>query len=111
MLNRYQQGCVDVVQLDDRLTVEEIDSVRASLESVFQGRLPQVVMDMRRVRLIDSAGLELIFDSHEKCLHRGGAIRIAAASPMLRDIFRITGIDNELALHPDVVSAAGAFAL
>ena len=111
MLNHYQQGCVDVVQLDDRLTVEEVDAVRASLDSVFQGRLPQVVLDMRRVRLVDSAGLELICDSHEKCLQRGGAIRLAAASPMLRSIFRITGIEKELALHPDVVSAAGAFAL
>jgi anti-anti-sigma factor len=111
MVTRYQQGCVDVIQLDERLTHEEVEAAEAELRAVLHDRLPQVVLDMRRVRLVDSAGLELICETHTRCQRRGGAMHLASASPLLRDVLRITGLNQELILHADVVAAAGAFAL
>lgn len=111
MAQCYQQGCVEVIQLDERLTLDEVDAVRPWLSAALQERLPQVVVDLRRVRLIDSAGLELLSETHAHCQRRGGALRLAGASVLLRDVLRVTGLDQDFTLHADVVAAAGAFAL
>ncbi|MDP1561244.1 MAG: STAS domain-containing protein [Pirellulaceae bacterium] len=111
MPRRYQQGCVDVIQLDEKLTSQELPQVRALLEAAINERLPQVVADLRRVRVIDSAGLELLFDAQQSCLERGGTIRLASAGALVQDVLRITGLAQEFTQYPDVVAAAGAFAL
>lgn len=111
MAQRYLQGCVEVVQLDERLTVEEVSAVNSLLASVLGNRLPQVIFDLRKVRLIDSAGLELLHRVHLHCMSRGGAVQVASPTPNVREILRITGLDTKLSLHRDVLSAAGAFAL
>ncbi len=110
MPQRYQQGCVDVIQLDEKLTTQEVAHVQSLLQAAIGERLPQVVADLRRVRVIDSAGLELLFDSQQACLKRGGTMRLASASVLVQEVFRITGLGQEFSQYPDVVAAAGAFA-
>ncbi len=109
-MQSYQQGCVDVYPLDERLTLDEVDAFRPLLAGALAQRLPQVVIDLRRVRLIDSAGLELLCEIQSACIRRGGAMRLAAPSALLLDVLRVTGLDEEFDLHQDVVTAAGAFA-
>lgn len=111
MPKRYQQGCVDVIQIDERFTTEELPAIEVLLKGVLEGRLPQVVLDLRRVRLIDSAGLELLLEAQQMSVARGGALQLAAPSALIRDILRITGVDEVISSHNDVVTAAGAFAL
>lgn len=111
MPKRYQQGCVEVIQLDERLTLGELDVVRPLMGPALQERLPQIVADLRRVRIIDSAGLELLSEIQASCLRRGGMLRLAGANALLRDVLRVTGLDQDFTLHADVVAAAGAFAL
>ena len=111
MVQRYKQGCVEVIQLDERLTVDEVGAAQVEFSGVLQERMPQVVVDLRRLRLIDSAGLEMLWDSQINCLRRGGAIRLASVGPLLRDVLRVTGLDQEFSIHSDVANAAGAFAL
>lgn len=111
MAQRYLQGCIEVVQLDERLTVDEVPTVDTLLKSAIGSRLPQLILDLRKVRLIDSAGLELLLETHQHCSNRGGSLHLAAPSPHLREVLRITGLDAEMLLHRDVVGAAGAFAL
>ena len=111
MIQRYKQGCVEVIQLEERMTLDEMEVAQVEFAAVLQERMPQVVVDLRRVRLIDSAGLELLLNSQTDCLRRGGAIRLASAGPLLRDVLRVTGLDQEFSLHIDVASTAGAFAL
>ncbi|MBX3422472.1 MAG: STAS domain-containing protein [Pirellulaceae bacterium] len=111
MAQRYQQGSVEVIQLDDRLTTDEVSSVSGLLEAALRHRLPQVVVDLRRLRLVDSFGLQLLYDTHSQCMQRGGAVHLAAPSAMIRDVLRVTGLDQEFSIHRDVVAAAGVFAL
>lgn len=111
MVQRYNQGCVDVIQLDEQLTIDDMGASQVEFAAVLKERIPQVVVDLRRLRLIDSAGLELLCNSQAICLRRGGAIRLASAGPLLRDVLRVTGLDQEFSMHTDVAAAAGAFSL
>lgn len=110
MPQSYQQGCVNVISLDERLTNDEAATLQPLLVGATKHRLPQLILDLRRVRVVDSAGLELLCEVHASCLARGGMLRIASAGTLVRDVLRVTGLDEELGLCDDVVSAAGAFA-
>lgn len=111
MPQRYQQGSVDVIRCDEKLILGEVQELQTLLQTAIAQRLPQVVADLRRVRVIDSVGLELLYDAQRECLARGGVMRLAAAGALVREVLRVTGLEQEFELHPDVVSAAGAFAV
>jgi anti-anti-sigma factor len=110
MAQWFQQGCVDVIQLDEQLIIEDVETLRPLMLNPLNERLPQVVVDLRRLRIIDSAGLNLLCEVQEHVQRRGGTIRFAAPNPLIRDVFRVTGLDEEFSLYPDVITAAGAFA-
>lgn len=110
MPKSYQQGCVDVVSLDERLTCEEVEEVRAALNQALLGGLPQVVVDLRGVRIVDSIGLECLCEFHESCRKRGGEMRLASPRPLVCDVLRVTGLDRQIGIASDVISAAGEFA-
>ena len=111
MLQRFQQGSIDVFQLGERLTLDECEAVRTELLAALPVRIPYIVLDLRKLRLIDSAGLELLCDIQSLCSQRGGSVRLAACSPLIADVLRITGLDLQFSQHHDAVAAAGAFAL
>jgi anti-anti-sigma factor len=111
MPQRYQQGCVDVIRCDEKLIAGEVAELQVLLEHSVSKRLPQIVADLRRVRIIDSVGLELLYDTQKECLSRGGVLRLAAAGALVKEVLRVTGLEQEFELHPDVISAAGAFAV
>ncbi|MCA9240620.1 MAG: STAS domain-containing protein [Planctomycetales bacterium] len=111
MPSSYQQGCIDVVVLDDRLTGDVSDELIGLLNNVLRGGLPQVVIDLSNVRLADSEGLECLCEFQEKCAARGGDLRLAAPRPLISDVLRVTGVDEKVLVSDDVIAAAGEFAL
>ena len=110
MPRKYQQGCVDVIALDDRLTGDEAQQLHALVAETVHTGLPQIVIDLRSVRLIDSAGLESLCDANDACRRRGGEMRVASANRVVRDVLRITGVDEQFGVCDDVIVAAGEFA-
>ncbi|QDU90383.1 STAS domain protein [Pirellulimonas nuda] len=110
MPKHYQQGCIDVIALDERLTGDNVHEVHAALTGILQAGLPQAVIDLRGVRFIDSAGLECLCDFHTACRKHGGEMRLAAPGRVVRDVLRITGLDAQLGVSDDVIAAAGEFA-
>lgn len=105
----HQQGCVDVLTLDDRFTADNVDEARGALMPSFDSGLPQVVLDLRKVKFVDSAGLELICEMHAECRKRGGELRLAAPGRLVRDVLSITGLASQLAIADDALAAAGEF--
>jgi anti-anti-sigma factor len=109
-ITRYLQGSVEVVQLEERLTADEVEIARPIVHRAVQNRLPQLIIDLRKLLLVDSAGLELLVETSNECVRKGGELRLAGASPLIKDVLRITGLDRQLSIDHDVVVAAGVFA-
>ena len=111
MIQRYQQGGVEVYQLSERLTVDEVELSRQLVVDTIPQRVPQLVLDMRKVRVIDSAGLELLCDIQTQCSQRGGTLHLAAVGGLVAEVLRLTGLDDEFSQYQDVIAAAGALSL
>jgi len=110
MFERLKQGAVDVIRGNDPLNVEHVEEASRLLDQCVRDGQPYVVLDLEKVTLIDSAGLELLLDFKEAFEAVGGVLKLAAANPLCEEILSITGIDRDFEIFPEALSAVGSFA-
>lgn len=109
MWEKTKHGAIDVIVGDKPLTADNAGSLRQILEQCVHDGQPKLVLDLRDVSLIDSVGLELLLDTRDTCLRRGGTMQLASVSPLCMDILQITGVAESFELFSDSIAAAGSF--
>ncbi|MHB8902855.1 MAG: STAS domain-containing protein [Thermoguttaceae bacterium] len=109
MFEREKQGTVHIVRGDAPLNVKSVDEVSALLEQCLVDGLPRIVFDLRKVPLIDSAGIELLLDCRDRCQRCGGDLKLAAPNRLCEDILFVTGVDQDVEILPEVLKAVGSF--
>ena len=109
MFEHTKQGAIDVVFGGDPLNGDHVERLRALLENFAEEGQPHVVLDLQGVPLIDSAGLELLLDMHEKYKQLGGAFKLASASQLCGEILKVTRVGRHFELYPDTGAAVGSF--
>src|SRR5262245_11909647 len=110
MFETRRQGAIHILTGDEPISGATIGQLDSQLLACFSQGQPKVVVDLERVALIDSAGLEWLVDAAEKCFQRGGQVQIAAPSALCNDILRITGVSEQIEVFDDVTSAVRSFA-
>jgi len=109
MFERVSQGAVDVIRGDTPLDAERVAEVTALLQKCLHNGQPYVVLDLEKVPLIDSAGLELLLDFRDEYQQLGGALKLAAPNPLCEEILLVTGMDESLEVFDKALAAAGSF--
>jgi anti-sigma B factor antagonist len=110
MFERTRQGAVDVITGDEPLNHESADRVSRLIEECIGKGQPRIVLDLGKVALIDSAGLELLLDARERCAARGGLLQLAAPNALCRDVLQVTGLSSGFETFDNVLIAVGSFA-
>ena len=64
-----------------------------------------VVVDLSRVQLVPSLALGLLVQMSSKCKSRQQKLKLAAVSPMVRQVFAITRLDRIFDFAPTVEAA------
>ena len=67
-----------------------------------------LVIDLDRVRYMDSIGLGVLIGAHKMMIERGGRFTIVAATPLIRRLVVMTGLDRLFGMHDDVACAVRA---
>lgn len=109
MFEQKCQGAVDVISGGDRIAGEHVEELAAMLESRLDRGQQQLVLDMHQIALIDSAGLELLLDVHEKCQRMGGALKLAGLGPLCREVLKATGVGARFEIFRDTSGAVRSF--
>ncbi len=109
MFELEKHGAVHVIHGDAPLNVEFVEAVGQLLEECLDDGLPRIVVDLKRVPLIDSAGIELILDYRDKCQRSGGDLKLAAPNRLCEDILFVTGVEQDIEVLPEVLRAVGSF--
>ncbi|HMP06602.1 MAG TPA: STAS domain-containing protein [Lacipirellulaceae bacterium] len=105
-----KQGAVCVLRPQTPLAGDQCGLVlAAAVQGLGAGR-PMLVVDLHNVPLLDSSGLEMLLDLRDRIEARGGAVKLAAASPLCCDILRVTGVGEKFEQYEVVKSAVGSFA-
>jgi anti-anti-sigma factor len=109
MFHQTNQGAVAVIAGAAPLNHESAGEAQSLLRRCFGGGQPMAVFDLENVSLIDSAGLEVLLEAHEEFARRGGAVKLAAPSPLCRDILHLTGMDLRLEIFENTRAAVRSF--
>lgn len=75
------------------------------VRDVLDRRRGHVVLDVSRVRYIDSAGLGDLLEALVAVKHRGGWLRLAGVSRRLRDVLILAGLSTVFECFDDVQHA------
>ena len=110
MFEMEKHGAVHVVSGDSPLNVDVVDRMAELLEACLREGLPRIVIDLAKVPLLDSAGIELLLDYRDKCQHSGGDLKLAAPNRLCEDILFVTGTQQEIEVIPETLRAIGSFA-
>jgi anti-anti-sigma factor len=101
---------IDVVAATNGVLQLEVDgeidlsSAPGLLDSVLCAALAsdhrQVVIDLHRVSFIDSSGLAAIIETNRRLRDDGSHLVLTRPSPLVRQLFEMTGLDEVLDLRP-----------
>lgn len=110
MFERSRTGAVDVIRGQDPINLQNVRNLGDHLDACLSVGQPHVVLDLEKVPLIDSAGLELLLDFQDRCAERAGIMKLAAPTPLCRDILNVTGVATRFDIYQDSLAAIGSFA-
>jgi anti-anti-sigma factor len=111
MFEQKRQGAIDVISGSDRISGEHVAELAAVLEGCLKRGQPRVVLDLQGIALVDSAGLELLLDSHDGCQRMGGAIKLANPGALCSEVLKVTGVGAQFEVFGDTGSAIRSFLL
>ena len=109
MFERSRIGAVSIIRGNEPLNVHSLDEMAALIDECLANGQPRVVLDLEEVPLIDSAGITLLLDYQDRCSDRGGIMKLAAPSPLCRDILTVTDALPRFEVLQDCLSAVGSF--
>ena len=110
MIRTETQGAVDVLQLDGSLNVDKAEELASTLATIVTAGAPMVVLDLSHVQVIDSDGLESLLDSADLVSKYGGTVKLAAPTPLVADILRLSGVGKRFEIFGNTKMGVGSFA-
>lgn len=66
-----------------------------------------VVLDLRQLWFMDSAGLQLLLSLQKRMRERGGSLLVVQGSRQVRRLFELTGVVDQLQLIDDPAAVPG----
>lgn len=100
-VTRAQQGPISVLSIDGPLIEEALESLDTVVSECLETAIPRVLLDIRLVPFIDSAGLERIEGIATNIGRRGGEFRLCSPNDVCRDIFIATRLDSLVQTYAD----------
>jgi anti-anti-sigma factor len=94
-----------VVRVRDALDAAAAPALRERLIGLLRPGMRLLVLDLSRVRSCDSAGLAVLVGAQRRARLLGIVLRLAAPSPPVAKLLRLTGLDRSLTICPDLGSA------
>lgn len=80
----------------------EIDAHTApSLGAAIDAAGPDVDLDLAGVEFVDSSGLRVLIDAHQRLAEAGGGLRLTAVSEPVRRLLEISGVSDYLGVTRD----------
>jgi anti-sigma B factor antagonist len=89
-------GRAQVIRLSGELDFDGVPKLEATFDRLEASASDRVVIDLDECRFIDSTGLAAILHGADGLRRRAGEVRIACPEGHLRDLLRLTAIDQTI---------------
>lgn len=105
---RNSTSVVSIAGSLDALNAPE--AIRFMLAQVERG-WNQMILDLRQVDFMSSAGLRAILIVLKECRHQGGDLRLVGPNAAIGKILKITGFIGVMQVFDDIDQAVNSFAM
>ena len=107
-IDAISDGGTVFVLVDQRLDSSNAGAFNEELESAIDSAGRAVVVDMKGLDYISSAGLRAIMQAERKMQQQGGRLALCSLSSDVRAVFQTSGFDQLIAIHPTRAEAVAA---
>lgn len=90
----------------DSATAPDLDK---ALQTLIQANRNQIVVDLKGVEYMSSAGIRALVSALKAAKSGGGGLCIAQPSTRARDVLELAGLTTIFAIHQDLIEAVGSF--
>lgn len=105
-LSYEDHDTITVLTVSGELTADSADAFRRTCQERFDAGIRDIVVDLEHLKLIDSAGLELLLWIIDEAADRSGQCRLVNPDETVRKIFEVTRLDRRFAVHETIEAAA-----
>lgn len=104
-IDEERRGSMTVIRPQGALVGADADGLHAHLTRAVEGNSCDIVLDASAVAFVDSHGLEVLADTTEHLIRNGRTLKLAGASPMLREVLDLTELAPMFEQFDDVDAA------
>jgi anti-sigma B factor antagonist len=99
---------VSVVTVSGRVDSATAPDLQKALQALLDAEHNQIVLELKDVDYMSSAGLRVLVSMQKAAKKNGGALRLAQLSARVQEVFELAGLTPVFDIYPDVVEAVGA---
>ena len=107
---REAEGEAYVVELSGEIDVHTSPKVKDAIGELIDEGHYNLVINLEKVRYIDSTGLGVLIGGLKRVREYGGTVHLVCTNPQIKKIFDITGLVKIFGIYDDEQSAKEAFA-
>lgn len=105
---REAQGQTDVVDLNGEIDVYTSPKVKDVIGDLIDKGHYNLVINLEKVRYIDSTGLGVLIGGLKRVREHGGTVNLVCTNPQIKKIFDITGLVKIFGIYDDEDAAMKA---
>ena len=116
------EGDVSIVELSGEFTLgrggltrpldlhgHRLEDLGETLRDLLERSGPRIVLDLDKVRFVDSAGLGELVAWKKRAVERGGDVRLVRPPPRVRDMFELTALTRVFRIFETEAEAVASF--
>ena len=106
------QGRIPVIvfHIQDRISLENFAEIEDAAREAYRGGMRDAVIDLSRVAALTSIGVRAIIVVHRLlAIDAGRHLKVAGATPEIRDMLDISGVTQYVGLYDSVEDAVASF--
>jgi len=100
-----QETPAAIVRMPDEIDIANAGRLVAQLTSACESGVSLVIADMTHTTFCDASGARMLVTAHKRAAESGVELRAAVASPRVRRILVLLGLDAIVPIHPTVDAA------
>ncbi len=108
-ITRHEENGITVFVLEGRIDSEGAVDLDLDLQTAAAEGRYKLILDMAKVRYLNSSGLRTLADILTQSRENGGDLRLVSLNPKVQRVFQIIGFDKFFNIFPDVAAASKDF--
>jgi len=106
LVSEMRDGVLVITAQEDRINAAGAVHFKDRMRELTQDATSRVLLNLEHVTFVDSSGLGAIVGSLKQ-LPQNATLELAALTPAVDKVFRLTRMDSVFAIHTDTATAIG----